>query len=242
MHLFINSTSTDDVVKKIEGSPVNHRSIPQSVVTLNSVEVRSGKFNHVRYASKNLLDLERWDLLALCGWYRCEVVSPLIGADKVLGDYSFVFDAESLVITATNKIINKELGAVKKEAVTLVRDNRGFTLDRFTLNHPGVQMIYGANILAVERYRAGSVIPVFGKSPVEHLTSLAQAQNVDIDVFASYVETESARIGPSAHEVERRYIEAIYYIGRTGDDAHTAEEMAVKAQEFGSYCKTVETE
>lgn len=115
-------------------------------------------------------------------------------------------DELGTVVMSIEAAPTKPESEIRSEAVVEIKQIRGDTLDKFTKRRSGVQMVYDTNYTAATMFLAGdeSLLRT-GVTPAQHL-SMGMRIGMTVEQFANYILAENVRLGPSAWEVEDRYL------------------------------------
>lgn len=137
-------------------------------------------------------------------------VTPVPEEGYQLGDIP-TYDEEAgtvamnVVAVAVQTPEEIEVG-IRSAAVAEIKQIRGATLDKFTKFRSGVQMVYDTNYTAATMFLAGDTSLLrTGVTPAQHL-SMGARIGMTVEQFANYIIAENVRLGPSAWEVEDRYL------------------------------------
>ena len=99
----------------------------------------------------------------------------------------------------------EQLSSKLVEEIIILRQT---TLDKFTRNSSGVSRVYQENLVAANRYKSGSILPMAnGMTPTEYLTGLGAPLGFHADQFANYILYENNRLGLIAYDVEKGYLD-----------------------------------
>jgi hypothetical protein len=122
------------------------------------------------------------------------------------------------------------LALVKEQAILSIKDLRRQGLDKAALS-AGILAIYDANYLASIELLAGRGTTVMksGITAESFLTGFGSKLNMTATQFANYIIAENQRVGPTAYEVEKRYL-ALAYGGDAGAGIYPISVMASEEQ------------
>ena len=137
-------------------------------------------------------------------------------------DFSFEQDENGLRLLWNNPIAfgtNPELSElepywlaiVKTQALLDVKDIRKCGLDKAALS-PGILAIYDANYTASVNLLVGDpdVLVKNGMTSVDYLTGFGSRLGMSAVTFANYIIAENHKVGPTAYQVEARYLALTY--------------------------------
>jgi hypothetical protein len=103
------------------------------------------------------------------------------------------------------------LAIVKTDAITEIKSIRRQGLDLAALS-AGILAIYDANYAASVDFLNGApdVQTKNGMTAEEYLTGFGGRLNMTATQFAEYIVAENLRVGPTAYDVEKRYLALCY--------------------------------
>lgn len=137
-------------------------------------------------------------------------------------DFSLAEDENGVRITLWNEaklgamptlqmLALQDLAVYKTTAILHVKKIRQLGLDKVALS-AGVLAVYNENYTAAQKVLSneGSYTLKCGYTAIDYMTGFGARLNMTAAQFADYIIAENERVGPTAYDVERRYLALAY--------------------------------
>ena len=126
---------------------------------------------------------------------------------------SIEVQADKVVYTYTITDIPQSLTTVRADTLADIKKARQSGLNRLTLS-AGVSAIYDTNYAAARHIVDGTGTTVMknGMTAIDYMSGFGRNFNMTAEQFANYIINENLRVGPTAYEIEKRYL-ALTYAG-----------------------------
>jgi hypothetical protein len=107
--------------------------------------------------------------------------------------------------------LHQWLGVVKKVALNDIKEVRQLGLDRVARSS-GILSVYQANYEASINVinGQGTILTKTGMTSHDYCLGFAKNLGMTVEQFAQYIVNENVRMGPTAYQIERRYLALTY--------------------------------